>query len=137
VTFLIAGDNVSRVRTEVTQYFAASEHRSLLRLIRSVCHYLSALHRGLMTLLHIFRVVGLGPLVPLTDPVPHLFSLGSIAETYQQMYKDMLQALPITCAWTGDIHPAFPRPTAVIVDVRSISLSLPKRPSRITRKRDF
>lgn len=36
VTLLIAGDNVSRVRTEVTQYFTASEHRGLLGLIRFV-----------------------------------------------------------------------------------------------------
>ena len=39
VTFLIAGDNVSRVRTEITQYFVASEHRSLMGLIRLVWKY--------------------------------------------------------------------------------------------------
>lgn len=79
----------------------------------------------------IFRVVGLGPLVPLAVPVPHLFSLGSIAETYQHMYKVMMQGLPVTCAWTGDIHFAFPRPTVVIVDVRQISSLLSIVSSRI------
>ncbi|KAF8591633.1 glycosyltransferase family 1 protein [Ramaria rubella] len=98
VTFLIAGDNVLRVRSEIVQYFVAPEHRRLL---------------GLM------RVVGLGSLVPLAVPVPHLFAMGSIAETFEQMYGDMLQARPVTCALTGDIHTSFPRPTVVIVDICS------------------
>ncbi|KIJ41897.1 glycosyltransferase family 1 protein [Sphaerobolus stellatus SS14] len=98
VTFLIAGDNVSRVRNELAQYFLSPEQEGLSRYI---------------------RVIGLGSLVPLANPVPHLFYMGSIAQTYEHMYGEMLQSRSVTCAWTGDVHQAFPSPTVVIVDICS------------------
>jgi hypothetical protein len=36
VTFFIAGDNVARVQTEISQYFLAPEQRVLLKMIRFV-----------------------------------------------------------------------------------------------------
>lgn len=66
-----------------------------------------------------FRVIGLGSLVPSVQE--HVFSMGTIAQTYQQIYIDMLHCRPVTCAWTGTIHPAWNvKPTLVITDVRRV-----------------
>ncbi|GJJ09118.1 hypothetical protein Clacol_003340 [Clathrus columnatus] len=98
ITFLIAGDNVSRVQMEFSQYFSS----------RAVAKEKSKF----------VRVIGLGSLVPSVQD--HIFSMGNIARTYQQMYMDMLNCRPVTCAWTGIIHPAFNiKPNLVIADICS------------------
>lgn len=97
ITFLIAGDNVSRVQVEFAQYFLQSSAQEKSKFV---------------------RVIGLGSLVPSVQE--HVFSMGTIAQNYQQMYVDMLHCRPVTCAWTGTIHPAWNvKPTLVITDICS------------------
>ncbi|KAF8511477.1 hypothetical protein BU17DRAFT_54636, partial [Hysterangium stoloniferum] len=97
VTFLIAGDNICRVKAELAQYFRAPQVKGLMRYI---------------------RVIGLGSLVPLSRE-QHIFSMGSIQDTYESMYRNMRQTLPMTCAWTGVLYQPWIRPTLVIADICS------------------
>ncbi|KAF8508423.1 hypothetical protein BU17DRAFT_70821 [Hysterangium stoloniferum] len=95
VTFLIAGDNICRVKAEFAQYFRAPHVKGLMRYIRYVWGHLSPSLEN------------------------NIYSRWKVYKRHESMYQDMLRIRPVTCAWTGDLHLLWIRPTLVIADICS------------------
>lgn len=100
---------------ELSQYFLETVAKEKSKFIRCIAVSVIDFREKLTS--YSTRVIGLGSLVPSVQE--HIFSMGTIAQTYQQMYIDMLHCQPVTCAWSGAVHPAWNvKPNVVIADVR-------------------